>query len=202
MRVGYASMGLNLNFPIPLDPAAVTRPVDLRLLDARLWTGAVLCDVDVMSGVRLFFMGQGNAQRNVTAVTFPEPVFSTLPIEWTGSKVEWWALEGGLAYSLLNDVNLLVGLRWDHWSIGLTDPRTAGIAIVQPPLSGYSGDIRTKMWIPYFGLEFTGVNYQVRLVGSPFPWTEVRFPLRAGSIFIGPTVSDVKYALKNSGAFL
>jgi hypothetical protein len=174
--------------------------LDLQLQDAYVWTGAVLIDVDVTSGLRLFFIGQGNAQRNVTATTFPEPSVPGLPIDWTGSKLEWWAMEGGAAYNVVNGVGLLVGLRRDHWSLGLTDPRWRGIALVGTIWAAYSGDIQTKMWIPYFGLEFIGPNYQVRLIGSPFPWAEAKLPLsvRVGAItFLNP-----KYALKKSGAFL
>ena len=201
VRVGYSKMGLNLNFPIPFDFGSLIRPIDLQILDANLWTGAVLLEVDVTSGVRLFFIGQGNSQRNATVIASPDPLFVPFDVEWTGSKVEWWAVEGGLTYSLLNDVNLLIGLRRDHLSIGLTDPRLGVFAIVPTTLDSYSGDIRTKMWIPYFGLELTGANYRVKLVGSPFPWVEARFPFSASDtpplLLVNP-----KYALKKSGAFL
>lgn len=94
-----------------------------------------------------------------------------------------------------NGVFLVGGVRWNRISTKIAGPEhgfhvSGSVEYDNPPIitivigfeaggkGQLSGDIHVPMWIPYFGLQFTGTRYRATLVGSPFASVKLRIPLR------------------------
>ena len=94
-------------------------------------------------------------------------------------------------------MSFLAGLRRDHFSLGISEPRIDGFAIVRNVLFNYAGDLQVKLWIPYVGAVLGGPNYAGRLLLRPFPYGEIKMPVRVS--FIPGDYNDLKYCLKKGG---
>jgi hypothetical protein len=233
IQVGYERLGLSFNLPASTGSLAVSSvTLDLQLQDAYLWVGSVGAVAAFPSGLSLALKGQTNAKRDVTIYEPEEFYFiGEQGVFWTGSKLEWWAIEGRLTYRLTDGCSFLAGLRRDQLSVNLRDPRDgsgnplnfqdSGIEIVPlpppfPPLvipyerqEAYSSDLVSKLWIPYVGLEMRGPGYKASLIASPFASVEMRVP--AGllfdlKVFPGPveilTADNLRYRVMQPAAFL
>jgi hypothetical protein len=194
VRVGFQWMGLNFNLPtldaLQFGPTGAA-PIDIQLKDARVWVGSVGLEAQLSPALSLFVNAEANAKRTASAVTSDDPLRAVpllLPAEpnrWDASQLEWWAVEGGVAYSIMNDVALLGGLRRDHLSFGLDNPRDAfgnpvnlGFSIPGIILANRTAaaDFQLKLLVPYLGLRFTGDNYRGSLSWSPFANAAVKVP--------------------------
>lgn len=191
VRVGFQWMGLNFNLPT-LDALPIgftgAAPIDIQLKDARVWVGSVGLEAQLSPPLSLFVIAEANAKRSAGAVTSEEPlgnVTGLAPNRWDASNLEWWAVEGGVAYNIMNDVAIFAGLRRDHLSFGLDNPRDAfgnpinftlnvpGIALLTETAAA---DFQLKLWVPYLGLRFAGANYRGSLSWSPFVNSAVKVP--------------------------
>ncbi len=131
-------------------------------------------------------------------------------MEWRGSGLEWWAIGGGGAVNLRRNVAVVGGMKIEHLSLKLEDP-VDPLGNFQRLRTTYgdrcSGDFLTKLWIPYLGIQFDGLNYRGKLLFSPVAWADVKIPFRFlylffahGSSFIG--VEDAQYDFKPNGLWL
>jgi hypothetical protein len=189
VRVGHQWIGLNFNLPTlsgfrPLGPVA---PIDIQLRDAHVWVGSVELEGRLFPALSFFVNAEGNAKVTAGAVTSEEPlqVTSLGAHRWDASDLEWWSVEGGLSYRFRNDVSILAGLKREHLSFGLDNPRTVfGEPInlfISIPGVGFlmervTADFQLKLWTPYLGLRFTGPNYQASLTWTPFVNAAVKVP--------------------------
>jgi hypothetical protein len=194
VQVGYQKLGLNFNLPattlsdsIPPFPSTL----DLQFRNADLWVGAVGLLIDCPH--RLLsaeIKAQANAKKRIDVFEREEWVLGAEQgVTWTGSQLEWWAVEGRVLYKFKPDYSVLAGLRRDHLAVNLRDPRDAGgnplsfadSGVVAPGLTftrnqSYYSDLSSKLWIPYLGLELLGPGYKATLIGSPFAATEIKVP--------------------------
>jgi hypothetical protein len=93
-----------------------------------------------------------------------------------------------VGYRAGQDWSVLLGLRRDHLSVGLTDPRdTAGNPLnfffffsdefgSETEMGSQVSDLRVKLWIPYLGLQMTRPGFRASLLYSPFATVQVRVP--------------------------
>jgi hypothetical protein len=193
IQIGYQKLGLNFNLPAStLIPPAAPFPssLDLKFQDADLWVGTVALAIDCPSRLSAEIKGQANAKRRINVFEREEWVFGGQQgVTWTGSQLEWWAIEGRVMYRLRADCSLVAGLRRDHLAVNLGDPRDAsgnplnfgdsgvlfrGVTFARN--QSYYSDLISKLWIPYVGLELVGPGYRALLIGSPFASAEIKVP--------------------------
>ena len=220
--VGYQKIALNLN--VPVAPTLTVGPVDLSVRDASVWVGSVGFDAQIGPRFSLYLNGQANAKRNVTVVEAESPsilvssLSLALPLQRPGTGLQWWAIDGGAAWRLRRNVSLLGGYRQDQLSLNLGGLRTAdgqsldldlAIDSIFSLLTRFRGDLKTQLYIPYFGVEFSGVNYRSSLIFSPFVWAKANVPLRGNIAISVPIVSleidlltEWRFSLSKPGVFL
>jgi len=186
VQVGYQKFGLNFNMPAPIGST-----LDVQLRDANLWTGSLAAVVDCPLAWSVALRAQANAKKNVTVFESQEYVLQgEAPVTWTGTKLEWWAIDGQLLYRLRDNCSVLIGLRRDHLALNLSEPRDSNgeplnfdDSGVFPPFSTftrhqrYYSDLLTKLWIPYVGIQIVGPGYKASLIGSPFASAEMKIPV-------------------------
>jgi hypothetical protein len=204
-------MGVNLNLPVPFSNVLglelySTSTLDFKLQDAGVWTGGIFVDAR-RNGISAFLSAEGNARKNVRVNTSSDPFWAGFfPVEWRGSNLEWWAIGGGGAVYLRDNLAVVGGMKIDHLSLRLADPidPRGFIRGFQATYGDrYSGDFRTKLWIPYFGIQVDGSYYRGKLLFSPVAWADVRVPFRYLYIdtpFIG--FEDAQYRFKPDGLWL
>jgi len=194
VRVGYQWIGLNFNLPTPEALGfADSAPIDIQLRDANVWVGSVGLEALLTSRLSLFVNGEANAKKNAGAVTSEDPLrdlTGLAPYRWDASGLEWWALEGGAAFEIFDGTTLFAGLRRDHLSFRMNNPRDAlgnpiNFVLSVPNIvlltETNAADFQAKLWIPYLGLRMTGPNYRGSLIWSPFVSAAVRIPDVSGS---------------------
>jgi hypothetical protein len=177
---------MNFSLPVPfsgiLGPALfTTSALDFKLLDGGLWIGEA--QVSARRGAIFAFLGaEANAKKNVRVATPAEPFWAELfPVEWRGTRLEWWAIDGGGGLELCNAVSILGGFRAEHLSLGLADPidPTGQIQFFQATFGDrYSGDVMSKLWIPYIGLQTRGQCWKGAVRFSAVVWTNLKVPFR------------------------
>ena len=208
-------MGVALNLPVPYSEIgwmlATTSSLDLKLQDADVWTGGIRVDArgDRFSA---FLTAEGNAHTNVRVDTSSEPFEAGyLPVEWRGSNLEWWAIEGGGGVRIRGNLSVVGGMKLEHLSLKLADPvdPLGEIRFYQAYYGDrYSGDFRTKLWIPYLGIQIEGLSYGAKLLFSPVSWADVRIPFRYLYVdvphnpYFGVTFEDAQYRFKPNGLWL
>ncbi len=131
-------------------------------------------------------------------------------MEWRGSGLEWWALGAGGVVNLRGNVALLGGIRLEHLSLKPEDPVDpfGNLQRLRDTYGDrYSSNFLTKLWIPYFGVQFDGQNYQGKVLFSPVAWANVKIPfsflfvfMEHGTSFIG--FENAEYDFKPNGLWL
>lgn len=210
VKAGYQRMGINFNMPavIPVgslligSPFASNSTVDLVMRDVNLWVGAARIDVITSGALSMYLSAEGSLRKNIIVATNENPMAGNIgvnqPVQWAGSQLEYWAIDGGIGLQL-RSAKILLGLRRDKLSVNLRDPfgYSNPFPPVPPPavlgltVTGSYGDFTQSLWIPYFGFEVVGANYRWNLIGTPFMAAEINVPLTAttnfmsGGIFFG-----------------
>ena len=218
VNVGYQTMGLNLNFPIPdaalPDPSKFdVHPLDLKLKDSNMWIGSAGLSVQ-LANFWFSAHASGNVPRDVTVSTdrFIQTPFQMKGkgnvVSWRGSKLEWWEADGWAGYGFFNAATIGAGVRWSKTSVSLIDPEgpfgSSGGATPALILD-YNGDLSAKLVIPYFAIQSGGSNYTFMLAYSPFVYADVTVPLSLITSVSGGTQNrfeDGIYTLQRGGNFL
>jgi hypothetical protein len=187
-KIGYRAASVRVSFPVygfvstHYNPPgwSNSRPLDLTIKRADLLVGSVAMQVDTMSTIYLFGEATGNLPRNLNVAMPVSPwVFPAAnELNWRGRRLQWWLLDFGGGCRLADNFSFLLGFRIDHISVGLGDPEDTIGTLDLDPGDTLTGDIRTKMWVPYVGISLSGDAYQARLIGSPVTWGEVKLPLQ------------------------
>jgi hypothetical protein len=214
VKVGYQRMGVNINLPVPFSfqgglALATASELDFILKDAGVWIGGVRVDAR-RNGCSLFLTAEGNAIKSARVLTPSEPFFAGGfgPVDWRGSKLEWWSVGGGGAVDICGGVAVLGGVRAEQLSLGLGDPvDPLGVLQFFQAQFGdrYSSDLLTKLSIPYFGLRLEGLNFSSTLIFSPYTWANVKIPFRYLYVIPADLVYDfeeAQYGFKRGGIFL
>ena len=218
--VGFQTMGTAFNLP-GVSSALSVPGLDLSIQDANVWIGSAGVEIIVSPLLSVFMRVDGNLQRTVNVRTseFPSPPSGPIPYNWDGTRLEWWDIEGSAAYRIAGNLRVVGGFRLDHLSLALGDPRDINgnpvdFSGIIPPLTVVdrtaNGDIQTKLWIPFLGLQFRGPNYNASVIWSPFASGKVSIPTRwlayTADFLIGgsETYENVqwKFTSFNPGAFL
>ncbi len=181
LQVGYQKIGLNFNLPLPRFPFFSTA-LDLSFKDANMWIGSLGVTAECSSGLFFALKAQGNAKRRI-AIDTPEN-FLNERILWDGEGLEWWSVEGSAGYWFTPNFSLLAGLRRDHLSVKLTNPRFSDGFPVNWDSTGeggslsqrFYGDFMSKLWIPYVGVQIAGESYRASFLWSPFATGKVNIP--------------------------
>lgn len=206
VKAGYQRTVLNFSLPIEVSFTSLVGPVELQLIDPDAWVGSIHADLWPAPRFKIFASGEGSPRRNVKVATPIEAIFlGAAQMEWTGSQMERWTVDSGVGFGPWRGASLLGGVRFDHMSLGMEDPR-GPFALVPPAvtINSYSGDLRIKTLIPYVGFEISGPAYRAIFVGSPFAAADVRLPLRLVTTVPGPNIvfDDLRYRMTKSGNYL
>lgn len=190
-QVGYQGYAFSFNLP------AGAQGLDLGLMHAGLPMGSIGLLVTYAGRFGLFAEAEGTPLRTVSLRTTQAPFQGVGTMDWTGSKFQQGSMEAGLVYTLSNaqlgGVSLVGAVRWSKISMTLDGPSVAstgggsfdlplGLATISYGTSGttsYDGDLNVPIWIPYFGVRWTGENYKATLIGSPFASVQANIPLRS-----------------------
>ncbi len=208
VKVGYQFMSVNMNLPVPFSDfgieLATASELDFSVKNAGVWVGGI--GVDVHRGpFSLFINAEGNAGRSVRVNTPSDPFWAGMdPVEWNGSRLEWWNVNGGASYSFTGSAAFVGGLKAEHLSLRLSDA-VDPLGIIQQfqALYGdrYSGDLLSKLLAPYLGLRLDGFNARATLMFSPYTWANVSIPFRY--LFVMPGIArsyeDAQYTFKRGG---
>lgn len=208
VKVGYQFMSVNMNLPVPFTEfgieLATASELDFSVKNAGVWVGGV--GVDLRRGpFSLFINAEGNAGRSVRVNTPSDPFWAGMdPVEWNGSRLEWWNINGGASYSFTGSAAFVGGLKAEHLSLRLSDAVDPLGTIQQfQALFGdrYSGDLRSKLLAPYLGLCLESLNAKATLIFSPYAWANVSIPFRY--FFVDPgagrAYEDAQYTFKRGG---
>jgi len=205
VRAGMQWTALNFNLPLAGVPLTGIGPLELSLKDANVWVGSIRIDAR-RDNFGAFVSAEGNARKTVTVSTPVEPLYvGESAFEWTGSELEWWSFNGGLVFLPVHNFGLALGFRYDHLTLGLSDPRDS-LGLYPPPLPfiDYRGDILTKLWVPYIGLVISCSHCRGSISVSPLAWAEVSIPLRVDAV-PSPGIgdfNDLNYKLNRVGGFV
>ena len=217
VQLGYKFIGLNYNLPLNGCDAWAGRPnsVDLSLKDAAEWMGSIGFDSSLASKFLFSLRADGNATKNIRVFTGQDFQFfqspdSPLPYDWSGSQLQWWDIDGIVGYSFIRDWAILLGLRYDKLTVGLSDPVDANgspINMINAAFPGTStsilGDVTVQAWVPYIGLQCNGANYKGQLLYSPFASSQILAPQSlynfAPAVF--QEFSGIKWNFTNTGSF-
>ena len=219
VKIGYQLMAVNMNLPIPTNPALIGIPgfegffysaggLDLKLQETGFWTGEVRLDAR-RNGVGVFAAAQGLTRKSADVLTSSEPFWAgNNPVSWRGSRIEGWTLEGGGSVDVWNDLAVVAGFRAEHLSFNLTGPNDpTGLIGDYHGVYGdrYSADLQIKFQEPYIGLRVGGLNYTGTLIFSPYMWANVKIPFRYLTVWT-PSVlynyEDARYLFKRNGLLL
>jgi len=211
LKVGYQSMAVNINVPVPFSgifglELATASTLDFKLQDAGVWIGGVRVDAR-RGGLSLFVTAEGNASKSARVSTQSDPFWAGFfPVYWRGSNLQWWSIDGGGAVDVSRDLAIIAGFKAEQLSLNLADPidPTGVIRQFQAQFGDrYSSDFLTKLWVPYFGLRVEGFNSTGTLIISPYTWANVTIPFRYLFIdtpFFG--YEDARYNFNNGGVLL
>jgi hypothetical protein len=202
VKIGYERLGVNFSLPGNWNYAGAPPPsypgsLEMRIEDSYAWVGAIGVTVEFSRGLSAFLNGEGIAPKNVTVSTASDPLAGMVdvqtgagpaegPIEWTGTRMERWSVEGGPGYRLMNGFSFICGLRHERLSLRLDDPRDAqGRALsfyemINPVFEVWlksAGDFSATVRIPYVGVAFSGPGYRGTLLWSPAAYAEVKAPV-------------------------
>lgn len=186
VRVGYQSMNLSVNLPLPRVENVYlglmqTGALDLKLVDAGVWTGGV--QLDARRGPYFAFVGADiSASKKARALTTEEPFRLPFfkPLEWTASGLEWWNVNFGLGYYVMNNMGVVGGLMMERLSFRMTEPRDPHAVfgrLLELMRADYAGEFLTKMAVPYVGLRLEGSYFKGLLRFSPVAFANVTIPL-------------------------
>jgi hypothetical protein len=201
-QVGYQRISLNFTLPtvVPrIFPNMGT--LDLQFRDSNTWVGSLAIVADCPSGFSLAVKGQANAKRNITVAEPTEiQLGGASEVLWNGNGMEWWTLESTVGYKFRDSWSFLVGLRREHLTVGITNPRdTAGNPLdlffffsdpfgTETEILTQVSDFRLKLWIPYMGLKMDRPGFRASILYSPYATADVRIP---APINIGQFVTSV-----------
>jgi hypothetical protein len=210
-KIGYRATNVRLSFPVN-NPGVATVgppnwqhfvPLEVTIKRADLWVGSVGLEIDAMSTIFLFGEAMGNASRQIR-VSMPQSPWTPQgagEIDWDGSRLQWWLLDFGGAYRVRDNLSVLVGVRIDHFSVALDDPKDPTGTIVLLPGNALIADIRTKMWVPYLGVSLSGDAYEARFIWSPITSADVRMPITTNNS-IPPLAQEASYTQFKSGWYV
>jgi hypothetical protein len=212
VKVGYQDMAVNINLPsfTGLEGNSLFAPssLDFSLKDAGVWIGSVR--VDLRRGAySLFLSAEGNAGKAAHVFTPSEPYWAGFSqVEWRGSQLEWWSIGEGASVDIGMNAAAVGGFKAEHLSVRLEGPVDPTMAIQYEATLGdlYTGDLRTKLWVPYVGLRVDGLDSRATLIFSPYAWADVTIPFRY--FFYGPpfypwfAFEDARYTFNPGGIFL
>ena len=215
VQVGYKNIGFNLNLPFNITPVdqfggSFYGPpaLDLKFRDTGVWMGSIGLDTRLSSALFLTLRADGNISKNINAVTgenFPWWGISP-PYTWGGSAFQWWDVDGMVGYAFYKDWSIVGGLRYDKVTVSLANPvdQTGAPINSSGQITQISQDISVKTWIPYVGLQLTGLNYRALLLYSPLASPQVTAPQSITDLL--PNVfwdsSLYNYKFTNTGSFL
>jgi hypothetical protein len=187
VRIGYQSMNLSMNLPLPqVDNVYLglmeTGALDLKLVDGGVWTGGM--HVGARKGPFLAFAGADiNASKKARAATTQEPFRLPVlkPNEWTVSGLAWWNVDVGLGYYLRSNVGVVAGLTLERLSFRMTEPHDPHAALFLQLLemmgADYAGEFSTRMSVPYAGIRLDGGYFKGLIRFSPVAFANVSVPL-------------------------
>jgi hypothetical protein len=230
LQAGFQRMSFSFNLPAVLPLSGASAGLDLEFQDANMWTGVFGLEAYLTRRLSVFFIAQGDVPRDIVIRTGEQPeatgvLWGAVPFEWTGSRLEWWQIEGGLSWRVSESLSLLAGLKRDRLSVGLNDPRdSAGnpvnFAVSYSLIPGFDfrdihaslADFEIKLWIPYLGVTLHGPNYRAVGIWSPFASVSSRIPLRALNsyglfisnfpIFAAEAAGEWNYGMFKPGTYL
>jgi len=211
VRIGYQHLTLNMTLPLPYpdnfasfwDPSGL----DFSIPNANIGVGGLR--VDVRRGpYSVFVDAEGSANGSVRISTPSEPFLAgNLPVDWTGTRLEWWSLSGGGSIGIGTNTSVIGGIKAEHLSLRLSDP-TDPVGFIQESIQlygeQYSGDLSIKLWVPYFGLQMAGINFKAAFIFSPCTWADVSIPFRyvCPDPWMAVGYGDARYMFKRSGILL
>jgi hypothetical protein len=212
-RISYQWVGLNFNLPtlaaIPVGDGVA--PIDIQLKDASFWVGAVGLEAQLTHRLSLYATGEANAKRNADVVTAEDPLryyTGLVPYRWDAADVQWWALEGGATFEIVQGSAVFAGLRRDYLSFGLDNPQDPfGVPINFGNRRRAVADLQLKLWIPYIGVRMTGSNCRAAILWSPLANSAMKVPdvfHSRISIFGSRTLTgfEWRYSMFQPGQFL
>jgi hypothetical protein len=228
-KIGVQRFSTNLGIPVPTitdDSGGFLvglynfQTIDMTLKSPYLCVGALALEVSGAGGLGFFAEATGALPREMDVkMAFTGDIANSAtfqsPWDWKGRHLEWWTLEGGASYTAAGTpISVLAGLRVDHTDVRLTDPRNVNGSLAGhvdqfgDPIYDWEeryGDVQTKIWIPYFGIQGGNSMLKWNLIGSPFVTARTKLPLRwfGTSIMWGQDISDSYYVVKTrNGRFL
>jgi len=206
-------MAVNINLPVPSSndfgiELLTASGLDFKLQDAGVWIGGVRVDAR-RGGASLFVTAEGNASRSVRASTPSDPFWGGQnPVDWRGAALQWWSVGAGGGAEIGNGAAVVGGFRAEHFSLRLTDPedRPGVINFFESTYGDrYSADLLTKLYVPYVGLRFEGLNFTGSILFSPYTWANVKIPFRYFYVGIPGVVygfEDARYTFRRGGVLL
>ena len=124
--VGWKHIGLNYSLNAAHRNFGVLQesPVEIAIRNTYVWSGQVDMGLRISRKLRLFGIAEGNAGSSIPVSTPIEPANANPaePAVWRGSRLEWWALDGGISYDFGRDFRIVAGLKHDHLQMELRDP--------------------------------------------------------------------------------
>lgn len=178
-QVGYLRNAVSMNVPIDasLDPFPLLPlphlqigTTDIKLVDYNFWMGTVGLNAVISPTLTLFVSAGGFLPREFTEegrtpISFG-PVGGAPETMWTGSKLEFWTIQWGMAYGLGGSSSILAGMLWSHTSNVFGDPRNQSGPLRNQTLSQ---DFLLTNWAPFLGIQVMQEGYyRGALICSPY----------------------------------
>ena len=154
--------------------------IQLTLPDTDLWIGEAGIEATLLPSLRLYASASGNVVQYLLG-----------SISGVGSENETWRLhpllwmeaESGVRYFPWKTLGVIAGVRWDHFDLTIKKPDPLKRAQVgqYKKVALLPGNVESRLWIPYAGVEAVGRRFTVSLIASPIAaaWVKARIRLRA-----------------------
>jgi hypothetical protein len=193
--------------------ALAPAPLDFKPKRLDLFVGGLETDL-TYERFGVFLNGEAAIPKTVGVKTTAEPFWAGLkPVEWDGSNLLWYSIEGGLVYHFRPYLSFLGGFRWRHFSMDLENPvDPTGIIQDFHQVFGdlYTSNMRTDFYIPYLGLRvkpFQNRWLRLTFLYSPIAFANVSqsfsYRFSQGLNGVGPYIYEHEhYSMNHFGNFL
>ena len=185
----------------------VSSPLNLELHNADAWYGGIGTEFKI-GRFSAFAEGKTTMPRQTSVGTDAEPFWGGMnPVIWNGNRLNWWAVNGGAGVDITSHFTIQAGLKFERLSLGLSNPMDSQgqIALFHDQFGDtYSGDLVSKLLIPWVGVRAQAAGLSGSLRFSPFAHVDLQIPFSYTTVLSATqvVVENENYSFEQNGMWL
>jgi hypothetical protein len=188
-ETGFQHTELHFDAPFVAGPVGgelfTSSPLNLELHNADAWYGGIGTAIKI-GRFSAFAEGKATMPRGTNVGTDAEPFWGGQnPVTWNDSRLNWWAVNGGLGVDVTRNFTIQAGLKYERLSIGLSNPVDSQGQIASNHSTygdTYSADLVSKLLIPWIGVQAQGYGLTGSVRFSPLARVDLQIPFTYGFV--------------------